>query len=263
MVKKDGTSKRLAKTGRGDDSDDVVAAIRTLQSEWAPPKTPAFSALEQRHRLPLTSVLNFLAFNAPGAPSDMPCVMCAAHRGRAFKALYAAAREAEVTLFGTPPDGRAGQRIAPSAFDVPLSPDGDDGIGPDWAEVTMERFVELRQSPDLWVWRDVHVHRESLVGWLEKLSTKAIPPLTRKIGPRGGRPSSMDDIEAELDRWIDNGTKELKRELEHWTPRETRRSKGRIARALAAWCKTAGGDTSDATIKKALSPKLDDALNLL
>jgi hypothetical protein len=103
MAKKDDASKRLAKTPRGENSGDAVTAIGLLQSKWAPPKTPAFSALEQRHRLPLTSVLNFLAFNAPDAPSDMPSVMCAAHRGRAFKALYAAAREGEVTLFGTPP----------------------------------------------------------------------------------------------------------------------------------------------------------------
>jgi len=169
MVNKGGKSKRLAKTGRGDDSDDAVAAIKLLQSKWAPSKTPAFSALEQRHRLPLTSVLNFLAFNASDAPSDVPFVMCAAYRGRAFKALSAATREAEVALFGTPSDGGPGQRIAPSAFDVPLSPDGDDGIGPDWEAVTMKRFVELRQSPDHRVWRDVYVDRLSLVSWYKKL----------------------------------------------------------------------------------------------
>jgi hypothetical protein len=260
MSKIVGASKRLAKTRRGrDNSDDAAAAIKLLHSKWEPPQTLAFSALEQRRRLPLMSVLNFLAFNAPDSPPNATPVMCAARRGQAFKVLYAAAREGEVMLFGTPQGGGRRQQIDAAAFDVPLSPDGEDGIGPDWEAVPGERFAELRQNPDPWVWRDVYVDRSSLESWAKKITEPTIVP---KSGPDGGRPSVMGDIETELYRWIADGRLRLKQELERWTPKERGWSKARIARALAAWCEASGGKVRSTTIERALPSKLGEAYEL-
>jgi hypothetical protein len=92
----------------------------------------------------------------------------------------------------------------------------------------------------------------------------AFPPETPAIavvGSRGGPPSAMPAIEAELDRWIAGGTPLVLSRMQHWAPmtRDTR-TKDRLALALSNWSEKAGGDTAKSTIQKVLSKKLDQAL---
>jgi hypothetical protein len=262
MSKKDGASKRLAETRRDRDSSDYAAAMKLRQSKWEPPKTPALSALEQRRRLPLMSVVNLLAFNVPDSLPDTPPLILREHWRQAFRALCAAAGEGEVKLFGTPWGGGPRCQIDDVAFDEVFSLGDEPGtISHDLDEATTDRFVELRQSRDRWVWSNVHVDRASLVDWLEKSAEAILIP--KSAGPRGGRPSVMDKIRAELNRWIDGRTQRLKSELAHWTPTETWWSKARIARALAAWCAARGGNVKSPTIVNALPSELDKARELL
>jgi hypothetical protein len=85
-----------------------------------------------------------------------------------------------------------------------------------------------------------------------------------KVGPRGGRPSSMAAIEAELDRWIAGGSKLILERMRHWAPEKPdTRSKGRLARALSNWCEKNGGSTTQNRIEQALSEKLNKAFELI
>jgi hypothetical protein len=139
-------------------------------NEWAPPNTLSFSDLPQTLRLPLMSVLNFLAFGTPNPPEHQDALMCMAHRERAFRTLCAVAGADKVKLFGTPLTG--GRRpIPPTEFDQPLALADEDGaIGIDLGAVPMERYVELRRAEQQWMWwRDVHVERSSLMQWLNKI----------------------------------------------------------------------------------------------
>jgi len=148
---------------------EYSAALELRRSGWTPPAGLSFSAMSLP-RLPLVSVLNFLAFAADNPPPGMSNLMCAAHRLRAFRALCAAATDGKVKLFGRPRAGGARQGIDPIEFDQPLSLTAEDGaIGFDLDAMTMERFVELRREPNHWLWRDVYVDRSSLVSWYKKL----------------------------------------------------------------------------------------------
>jgi hypothetical protein len=187
--KKGGASKRAAE-GRlaaiTPDDSDYAAANKVRRSEWAPPTAPSFQVLEQRRRLPLMSVLNFLAFDAPESPSEMSSLLRVARLQQAFKALCPAARDGEVELFGTPRNGDPGTRIDPPAFDLSLSLADEDGaIAHDLEAMPIERFVEFRwnqdRGQDRWVWRDVYVDRVSLVSWVKKLPAKT----RRKATARG------------------------------------------------------------------------------
>jgi hypothetical protein len=77
-------------------------------------------------RLPLASVLNFLAFAADNPPPGMSDLMRAAHRLRTFRALCGAARDGKVKLFGTLRGG-ARQQINPIEFDQAFSLANEDG----------------------------------------------------------------------------------------------------------------------------------------
>jgi hypothetical protein len=147
-------------------SPEYIRAIELLGSEWAPLKALAFPGREPR--LPLALVIDFLAFGAANPPSDISPLMCAAHRTRAFKALCAAVRDDRVKLFGAPQAGGPRQPIGAIEFDQEFSlADEDNAIGLDPSATTVERFAELLR-PNHWLWRDVHVDRQSLVKWLSK-----------------------------------------------------------------------------------------------
>jgi hypothetical protein len=112
----------------------------------------------------------------------------------------------------------------------------------------------------------VFFDRDDLQGCLARLvvtAGKAAP----KVGLKGGRPTSMDAIEAELAEWINGGKPRLLHELDHWAPsrRKDDYSKARIGRALAAWCANNGGDITGQTIanEEKLREKLPTAVNLL
>lgn len=83
------------------------------------------------------------------------------------------------------------------------------------------------------------------------------------VGKEGGQPSSMDAIEAELDRWIAGRREVIMAALQRWTPAETGKSKARISRALSGWCKQSGGDTKANTIEKVLRDRIGAALDLI
>jgi hypothetical protein len=115
-------------------------------------------------------------------------------------------------------------------------------------------------------WCVVFFDREDLQGCLARqvVTTGRAAP---KVGRKGGRPTSMDAIEAELGEWINGEKSRLLRELDHWAPssRKDDYSKTRIGRALAAWCANNGGDITWQTIanEEKLREKLATALNLL
>jgi hypothetical protein len=161
-------------------------ALELHKSQWIPPAGLSFSAMSLP-RLPLVSVLNFLAFAADNPPPGMSNLMCAAHRLRAFRALCAAARDGKVKLFGRPRAGGARQGIDPIEFDQPLSLTAEDGaIGFDLDAMTQEQFVELRREPNHWLWRDVYIDRSSLEGWLAKFLSGQEP------AGRRGKPPKAD-----------------------------------------------------------------------
>jgi hypothetical protein len=82
-----------------------------------------------------------------------------------------------------------------------------------------------------------------------------------KVGPDGGRPSSMYAIEVELDRWIAGGIKLVLERMQRYAPRGgDTRTKGRLALALSNWD---DGRTASITIQKTLSKKLDKAIALI
>jgi hypothetical protein len=152
-------------------SPEHTKAIELLRSQWVPLKALAFPGREPR--LPLALVIDFLAFGAANPPSDILPLMCAAHRTQVFKALCAAARNDRVKLFGTPQAGGPRQPIGAIEFDQEFSlADEDNAIGVDPNATTVERFAELLR-PNHWLWRDVHVDRQSLVKWLNTLLAKA------------------------------------------------------------------------------------------
>jgi hypothetical protein len=144
MAKKQREAEQPPPGSRWGHSPAHAEALELRKSEWTPPPELSLSALEHQPRLPLMSILNFLAFGAPSPPADTPPFMCVARRGRAFKALCSAARDDKVTLFGTPQSGGSRQRIDPTEFDPGLSLTGEDGaIGHDLESAPMERYVEL------------------------------------------------------------------------------------------------------------------------
>jgi hypothetical protein len=152
---------------------EYAAALALRKSEWVPSPAPSFSALRQEPRLPLFEVLNFLAFDVTEPPAEICRLMHIAHRERAFRALCAAAKADKVVIFGTPRGGGARQRIAPIEFDINLAlADQDGAIGFDLEAVTMDRFDELRRSPNRLLWRDVYVDRVTLVSWMKSLPAR-------------------------------------------------------------------------------------------
>jgi hypothetical protein len=144
-------------------------ALELLKTEWVPPaKIPAFPS--SRQRLALSLVIDLLAFGAPNPPADMPPLLCTAHRQRAFKAIQFAARESRVRLFGTPRGSSTRQEINAIQFDHELVlTEEENSIGFDPNAAKGERFTELLQDPNHYLWRDVHVDRQSLIEWLRKL----------------------------------------------------------------------------------------------
>jgi hypothetical protein len=241
-------------------SPEHAEALALCESEWMPPKALSLSDLQQQPRLPLMSVLNFLAFNAPEPPNDYSDWKRAAYLERAWRALCAAAREDKVRLVGMQRGSQIRQRIESVEFDLNLLLGvEDETIG------NLEAMLPHQQSDHHGVfWRDVYVERSSLVDWLNKMlatTGKAAP----KVGPKGGRPSSMDAIKTELDEWIAGEKPRLLRELDRWAPssRKDDYSKARIGRALAAWCANNGGNITEQAITKELREKLTAAVNLL
>jgi hypothetical protein len=155
-------------------------ALKLRESEWAAPRDLSLSNLKQEPRLHLFEVLDFLAFGKTQLPDNISRLMHIAHRERAFRALCAAAKADKVEIFGTPRGGSARQRIGPIEFDVRLALADEDGaISLDLDALTVERFVEARRQQ--WLWRDVYVDRQSLVGWLSKLPAEK----RRQAGARG------------------------------------------------------------------------------
>jgi hypothetical protein len=95
--------------------------------------------------------------------------------------------------------------------------------------------------------------------WLAKQAAAPIAP--KVVGPKGGPPSSMSAIEAELDRWIAGRTGLILERMQRWAPMGgDTRTKGRLALALSNFD---GGRTTSNTIQKTLSKKLGDALALI
>jgi hypothetical protein len=111
--------------------------------------------------------------------------------------------------------------------------------------------------------RPVFFNADAFQDWLAKQGTAAATAAP-KVGPDGGRSSSMYAIEAELDRWIGGKTKLILEQLRQWAPmKHDTRSKGRLALALSGWSEKAGGATAKSTIEKALPEKLNKALALI
>jgi hypothetical protein len=110
----------------------------------------------------------------------------------------------------------------------------------------------------------VFFDRDAFQSWLAgqvMTAGKAAP----KVGPKGGRPSSQDAIEAELDEWINGGKPRLLKELDNRAPSKRNHdySQARIASALEHWCANNGGSTDCKTIAKELREKLATATKLL
>jgi hypothetical protein len=171
------------------------------ESEWLPPTSNPELILKHLPRLRLSSVINFLAFDSPDAPPDMPRLLQAAYRTRAFKALCDAAQAGKVTLFGEPHSGGEPRQLAPTEFDRSLSLAAkDNAIALDLDAASMEDFVqerggskrcvEERKKPVDWRWRDVTVERSSLLRWLNSLAKR------RAQGTIQGTPPGLSDEEA-------------------------------------------------------------------
>jgi hypothetical protein len=214
-------------------SPELRSALRLREKKWSPPKALSSSVLKQVPRLPLMDVLNFLTFGAPAPPKkkkkkEMSPLMRRAHWERSFKALCAAARDGKVKLFGRPSAEGPSQAIDPTEFDSPLSFDDEQGtIG---ADLAFARACEENR-----LWHDVRVDRESLVGWVQELET-APTNTAPKVGPDGGRPSSMYAVEAVLAQWIKD--KRVEDEIKRLTPDEKGNAIGltRLDRALGKRC---------------------------
>jgi hypothetical protein len=210
-----------------------VKALRVRKKEWVPPKAPRISVLKQERYLPLMDVLNFLAFNASSPRKGMSPLMRKARWDRAFEALCVAARDGKVKLFETPRDGPLRRVIEPTEFESLSLVDEHGTIGVDLTELSTEQLMRAQRED--WRLRDVHVDRESLMGWFaEKLAAaKAVPKV---VGPKGGRPSYIPKVEAELTQWIKG--KRVAEEVIRLTPDEKGNDigLGRLDRALGKRC---------------------------
>lgn len=153
--------------------------------------------------------MNLLAFSRVQTPANHPTVDTIAARLRASYALFKAAADKQVKLFGTPAqlreyignpifaDGPPG-RIDPLEFSndaLALSYLGSSAIG---AEKAVARYAEDAVCPEAVKWFDVVVGKKSLARWIE--ATIQPPPPSRK----GGRPPAFDwpKIEAEALRLV-------------------------------------------------------------
>ncbi len=153
----------------------VEYAWRLLRTPWEPPAEllqTAPAGLPNAPRIPLADVIRVLAFERAQPPEEIPEIVRVANRMRAAKALFDAAREGQVVLYGTRVSDRTRGRIADFEFDMPLQLDADDNaIHPDLGAdaLPMTDFVELRRRrPEAHAWRDVTVERKSLMSWLTK-----------------------------------------------------------------------------------------------
>jgi hypothetical protein len=139
--------------------------------------------------LPLSGVMSFLAFGKPSDPPEMDPYVCASYRQRAATALFKAAGEGLVRLFGTcsvgGPPGFIPEAVfvdALAVFDNGASFD----VSPGAADY--QTFVRLREGKaDGRRWLTVTVERASLAKWIDAFS--GADQASKK---RGGRPSVVN-----------------------------------------------------------------------
>lgn len=116
-------------------------------------------------------------------------------------------------------------------------------------------------------WPKANIERKPETVYLHSASLEIfITQTTKAKEVKAGRPSIMDEIEAELDKWILGGHQRLISELKAYE--ESGKSKGALSRALERWAikydlKSEGDPPKAVTIENSLRNKLRRALDLL
>ena len=182
----------------------ILAYRLAKATPWTRPAgvdTAALALLPEGKRVPLSPVVNLLAFAQVDPPAELSEVERATKRMQAANALFAVARDDGVNMFGTlakkracranPPEpaGPPGP-ISPLEFDndaLALSHQQESAIG---ARFVAESYAEQGNHPDGVKWFGVTVERKDLEDWLGPLTNKA--PNACGIKGKGGRPNAVD-----------------------------------------------------------------------
>ncbi len=171
-----------------------AVAFRLAKADrWTPPvglDKAALAALPEGKRVPLSPVVKMLAFAQMDPPAEVSEVERLTKRMQAADALFAAARDERVKIFGTRKKDQSRGRIAPEEFDnhaPTLSPQNESAIG---ARFVAENHADQGGHPDGVKWSDMSVEREDLGDWLGKLTTEASK--ARGMKGSGGRPNAVD-----------------------------------------------------------------------
>ncbi|MGA8171734.1 MAG: hypothetical protein WB816_13010, partial [Methylocystis sp.] len=136
--------------------------------------------LPERKRVALAPVVNLLAFAQLEDPAELSEVDKIARRMQASDALFLAAADERVKIFGTPAERRMyrGNPFVPKGPPGPITPfefandklalshQKESAIG---SKFVAENYVEQGGHPDGVKWFDVIVEREDLAVWLGKL----------------------------------------------------------------------------------------------
>jgi hypothetical protein len=230
------------------------------QAPWTPPsglENRSLAALGGAARSPLEAVVNLLAFAQPAPPSDHPTCKTIAARMQAAYALFGAARDEHVRLFGTllpqpaygasaPPSGGARVPISPLEFDndaLALSHVQQSAIG---SERAAAQYAENGGAPDALIWRDVTVDLHSLSQWLKGK--------TGAGGRRSGRPPAYDwnSIEVQAKRLMDHHG-DFSPDDGEW------KAQACLEDALKSFCQTRfQREPASSTLRRRLKPWLDD-----
>ena len=194
------------------------AGREIARASWSPPdglRVETLAEIGDLQRLPLMSVVDFLAFGQTRSPDGLDVLQDIAARAQAARALFSAAQNGSVELSERIGTEAAPKKLDPAVFDVPHSlVSGDDtAIEPDLNAVSMERFAELRAAQDAARrdnksppsrWSDIHVERASLSNWLRNcvgVNVGALPPrpnleaILREAIIKNGRPLRTQDAE--------------------------------------------------------------------
>jgi hypothetical protein len=130
------------------------------KSEW---QAPSLEELASEPRVPLQSIIDFLTSEAPA-----PGVSIFTHtsqRAQAGKAVFNAAAQGTLLLFGRWRGVSSRQPIPAHEFDAVSPTNEPNGIEYDWDKLSMDHFVEERANRRP-LWRDVSVDRNSFIAWL-------------------------------------------------------------------------------------------------
>lgn len=221
----------------------AIAYERANKTSWTPPSgldNAALTMLPEGKRVPLTPTVNMLAFVQVDAPANLPEVEKITKRIQAANALFAAARDDGVTIYGTPARRRAssGQPlepagppglIAPMEFDnnaLALSHQEQSAIG---ARFVAENYADQGGHPAGVKWFGVTVDKQSLEDWLGALSKDE--PTVRGAKGNGGRPPAVDwtVVGEEINRLMnDNG--DFGADAPHWN------AKARLEERIEEFC---------------------------